>query len=135
MGWGCYRHEWDAESEEWKTKMELLCETKLRETPRTWGRDGQICPACWEDLCAEYDALTALLQEMEGTLEASRKFCALVPPCDHSREIRHFWTKKDVAAACKLCVARAMLADTQKPKPGPQRSERALSRRGAGPPQ
>lgn len=45
MGWGCYRHEWDRGSENWRSKVAEI-------TPRNcvpWGRDGEVCPACFED--------------------------------------------------------------------------------------
>lgn len=50
MGWGCYKHEWDVGSENWKERMDALCDRKLQETPRTFGRDEQVCPACYEEL-------------------------------------------------------------------------------------
>ena len=47
MGWGCYRHEVDAGSVSWKRQMDLV-------TPLgTFGRDGEICPFCWEELLTQ----------------------------------------------------------------------------------
>ena len=50
MGWGCYKHELDADSEDWSRHEDELCERKLRETPRTFGRDGRVCPLCFVEL-------------------------------------------------------------------------------------
>jgi hypothetical protein len=53
MGWGCYRHEVDAGSEHWQKKIEsFLTENRHgnHKKPFTWGRDGQVCPFCWEEL-------------------------------------------------------------------------------------
>ncbi|SRR5579871_2038573 len=53
MGWGCYRHEVDAGSEHWEKKIESLLTENRRgnhKEPFTWGRNGQVCPFCWEEL-------------------------------------------------------------------------------------
>ncbi len=51
MGWGCYKHEWDAGSESWREYLDELCERML-EAPsgRTWGRDVEVCPKCWVEM-------------------------------------------------------------------------------------
>lgn len=65
MGWGCYRHEWDAGSDSWQKAANELCDRKLKETPRTFGRDGQVCPSCWNEAEAELATLRAKLAEAE----------------------------------------------------------------------
>ena len=51
MGWGCYRHEIDAGSENWKKKCASMLEKgRAHVPPFTWGRDEQVCPFCWEEL-------------------------------------------------------------------------------------
>ncbi len=64
MGWGCYKHEWDHGSEDCQKKLDELIEAKLKETPRTWGRDGEICPACWEEYERIVKAAVALLSTL-----------------------------------------------------------------------
>jgi len=51
VGWGCYKHEWDAGSEAWREHLSELCERML-EAPGdlTWGRDLEVCPKCWVEL-------------------------------------------------------------------------------------
>lgn len=75
MGWGCYKHEMDAGSEAWTEKLDALCDKKLAEGKPTWGRDGQICPACWEELEKERDLLQAHFRDLRqrvDDLEAER---------------------------------------------------------------
>lgn len=51
MGWGCYRHEIDAGSENWEAQInKLLPDGRTHEKPFDWGRDKQVCPFCWEEL-------------------------------------------------------------------------------------
>lgn len=51
MGWGCYRHEIDAGSENWKKKFATLIPNgRSHGQPFDWGRDEQVCPFCWEEL-------------------------------------------------------------------------------------
>lgn len=51
MGWGCYRHEVDAESENWNSQIDaLLPDGASHGRPFNWGRDGQVCPFCWAEL-------------------------------------------------------------------------------------
>lgn len=51
MGWGCYRHEIDAESESWNAQIDaLLPDGASHGKPFNWGRDGQVCPFCWAEL-------------------------------------------------------------------------------------
>jgi len=70
MGWGCYKHEWDAGSDNWMAAIRALCKRKLKESvPRTWGRDLQICPACYEELesrMKQLEAETALAADAKG---------------------------------------------------------------------
>ena len=64
MGWGCYKHEWDAGSSDWMAYIENRCDERLKQKRKDWGRDGQICPKCWVELEAERDGLKALKAEM-----------------------------------------------------------------------
>ena len=66
MGWGCYRHEVDMGSEAAQEKLSALCDQKLNEKPRTWGRDGAICPFCWEELEAEVIRLREVAEKARG---------------------------------------------------------------------
>lgn len=51
MGWGCTRHEVDAGSENWEKKVSsLIPNGRSHGEPFDWGRDGQVCPWCWEEL-------------------------------------------------------------------------------------
>lgn len=51
MGWGCYRHEIDADSDNWKKKVQAMLDGKgCHRQPFTWGRDGQVCPFCFDEL-------------------------------------------------------------------------------------
>ena len=64
MGWGCYKHEWDAGSDSWREHAGRLCEERLR-TALDWGRDGQICPKCYEELLERHaDELERLRTEL-----------------------------------------------------------------------
>lgn len=76
MGWGCYKHEWDAGSEHWTRYLKVLANQKLRERPhRSWGRDGQICPKCYVELEKENAALRARVAELSGDREAVTRKC------------------------------------------------------------
>lgn len=68
MGWGCYKHEWDKGSESWEKTLAELCERKLEESPRTFGRDGQICPECWNELEKENSRLQHENEELRDKL-------------------------------------------------------------------
>lgn len=51
MGWGCYRHEVDAESENWNAQIDaLLPDGASHGKPFNFGRDRQVCPFCWEEM-------------------------------------------------------------------------------------
>lgn len=51
MGWGCYKHEVDAGSEHWEAEIKkLIPNERSHGKPFDWGRDGQVCPFCWEEL-------------------------------------------------------------------------------------
>lgn len=51
MGWGCYRHEVDADTENWNAQVDkLLPDGASHGKPFNWGRDGQVCPFCWTEL-------------------------------------------------------------------------------------
>ena len=77
MGWGCYKHEWDAGSPNWQAYLENLCNERLARDHKDWGRDSEICPKCFEELEAERDRLKALNAELLAALEASYQ---LIPP-------------------------------------------------------
>lgn len=62
MGWGCYKHEADAGSDSWKEKAGELSEQKLESGRATWGRDGEVCPWCWEELEEERDRFRKALE-------------------------------------------------------------------------
>lgn len=64
MGWGCNKHEIDAGSDDWDAALERLCDRKLLEK-KSFGRDGQICPLCWEEMEDEVRALRGSGSEKE----------------------------------------------------------------------
>lgn len=75
MGWGCYKHEWDAGSADWRTAAERICNERLEKTARAdWGRDGQICPKCYEELEAERDELRRQRELLVGQLKTARQY-------------------------------------------------------------
>ena len=75
MGWGCYKHEWDAGSENWSAYAERLCDERLEKTIRAdWGRDGQICPKCYEELEAECDELRRQRDLLVDRLKAAQQY-------------------------------------------------------------
>jgi len=91
MGWGCYRHEMDADCENWRKILSALCDRKLEEHPPSFGRDEQVCPACYieleeklkayEDLYVATKALDAARTkyhnyEYDGTLCVDEKYLA-----------------------------------------------------------
>ena len=50
MGWGCYKHEIDAGSENWNTQVDKLCSHEWDTQPhKSWGRQLEICPFCVEE--------------------------------------------------------------------------------------
>ena len=53
MGWGCYKHESDAGSESWQKKIADI----TPENCDPWGRDGEICPWCYESTLERMNAL------------------------------------------------------------------------------
>ena len=84
MGWGCYKHEVDAGSPNWDARMRELCDLQLGNRPLTWGRDGEVCPFCYEELVAASDKMIRALLEINGREHAET--CALEvkagPDCD-----------------------------------------------------
>ena len=73
MGWGCYKHEWDAGSPNWQAYLENLCNERLARDSKDWGRDAQICPKCYEEMEAERDRLKAVNAELLEVLKAVRQ--------------------------------------------------------------
>ena len=67
MGWGCYKHEWDANSECWNEALKSLCESRLA-SHGDWGRDTAICPKCWAEL---EDQRTELLEALKAMVVMS----------------------------------------------------------------
>ncbi len=78
MGWGCYKHEWDAASRAWEKFEHDLCMRKLEDRPKTFGRDGRVCPRCYVELESDYAALEAenarLLAALVEVLNIVREF-------------------------------------------------------------
>lgn len=73
MGWGCYRHEVDADTENWNAQIDkLLPDGASHGKPFNWGRDGQVCPFCWEELekiqKIYSKALSDIINNPEGAL-------------------------------------------------------------------
>jgi hypothetical protein len=72
MGWGCYRHEVDAGSENWEKKLKsLIPNGRSHGKPFDWGRDGQVCPFCWEELEAVNRIYSKALAEINEKPEAA----------------------------------------------------------------
>ncbi len=67
MGWGCYRHEVDMGSEAAQAKLKELCDARLG-SRHDWGRDGAICPFCWEELEERNVRLRAALADCNALL-------------------------------------------------------------------
>ena len=73
MGWGCYKHEWDASSENWQEYMEALCEDRLNEPEHsTWGRDEQICPKCYVEVADAANVMIRALEDMMDSMQSIR---------------------------------------------------------------
>ncbi len=75
MGWGCYRHEVDAGSEHWEKQIEKLLTENRRgnhKPPFTWGRNGQVCPFCWEELEKIKNIYQKALGEIQRLPEAAQ---------------------------------------------------------------
>lgn len=79
MGWGCYKHEWDAGSENWRKFVVALCNRKLKENPRTFGRDGEVCPKCYLEL------QQALELDEKRVVQDSRRRAARENVIEHAR--------------------------------------------------
>ena len=61
MGWGCYKHEMDAGSKNWKAAVE-----KATPPPyESWGRDEEVCPKCWSELKEISKDMLAALEAIE----------------------------------------------------------------------
>ena len=71
MGWGCYKHEWDAGSTDWKTVVFNLCDRKLKDNPRTFGRDGEVCPKCFEELEKQNKKLHEVLKDLSRAVNSN----------------------------------------------------------------
>ena len=76
MGWGCYKHEWDLGSEAAQAKLDELIRREQDKGFPAWGRDSNICPACYEELEAalaaarkEAEEAKALVARREATLK------------------------------------------------------------------
>lgn len=85
MGWGCYKHEMDAGSEIWTEELAKLCEEKLKENPRTWGRNFSICPLCYIELEKALKDLVEAYGNIEGHSE--RCPCLACEAWDRARKI------------------------------------------------
>ena len=48
MGWGCYKHEMDAGSDNWKADLESITPPAYH----SWGRQEEICPKCFIEILA-----------------------------------------------------------------------------------
>ena len=74
MGWGCYKHEWDAGSENWRAYAVKMCAEHLEKTSHAdWGRDAQICPKCYEETIAAHEqTLERLRADHRETVEYLR---------------------------------------------------------------
>ena len=117
MGWGCQKHEWDAGSESWLAHAEKMCNERLVRTRHAdWGRDGQICPKCWEEgeavkaeLLAALKTATPVLEQLPHLYEMlARELIDLVsvlsrdaPPPPNLDRIREY------AAECRALIAKA----------------------------
>jgi chromosome segregation ATPase len=80
--------------------MEALSERKLEESPRTFGRDGQVCPACWNELearCADLERQLAerdeQISELENELTAGVHTCG--PNCQRENCYRGKYLRKE----------------------------------------
>ena len=62
MGWGCYKHKMDAGSESWQG----VVKEATPENYYPWGRDGEVCPACWMELERERNLLQRFIKVMLG---------------------------------------------------------------------
>ena len=72
MGWGCYKHEWDAGSESWREYAAEMCNKHLAATNHAdWGRDAQICPKCYDELIAQHAEVVEYLRAENEFLAAA----------------------------------------------------------------
>lgn len=67
MGWGCNKHEIDEGSVTWNEKLESLVEREEKRRFPTWGRHGQICPFCFEEMEARLAAAEELIDKARPT--------------------------------------------------------------------
>lgn len=110
MGWGCYAHEWDAGSDDWQKSLDELVERKLIEKPPTFGRDGEICPACYVELEAERDQLRRQRTEFDcrytlgNVADISGSHCPLESRCQRCKledaELQIESARKDLSQLC-----------------------------------
>lgn len=91
MGWGCYKHEWDAGSENWDKVLSELCDRKPEERPLTFGRDNQVCPACFMEMERGVAALRA-------EVKAWREEVGIYEEDDSH-------TRKPRPPSCRLCAS------------------------------
>lgn len=95
MGWGCYRHECDAGSENWKNKLEQLSQAQLDGSrsgrlPHSWGRDVQICPWCWEERDKLIRDLVGVIDRQNETIRIMSRHLSrfvTVPGLFHSQSL------------------------------------------------
>ena len=79
MGWGCYKHEMDAGSDAWGAAVRSVCDRKLAEHPRSFGRNLEVCPLCYEDAEKRIAELEAALRLL-GVIADAYDDNALDPP-------------------------------------------------------
>ena len=83
MGWGCYKHEWDAGSDNWQAYAKRLCTERLDKTQRAdWGRDCEICPKCFEEMETE---ATETTRQRDLLLAACRAGVFAFTQCDSTK--------------------------------------------------
>ena len=72
MGWGCNRHEVDAGSARWREKLDELVDREEERGFPTWGRQGEICPFCYEELVTRLAELEDERDELQTAVELSQ---------------------------------------------------------------
>jgi hypothetical protein len=90
VGWGCYKHEMDAGSEQWIEDKEALIEKKLAQKPKTFGRDGEICPRCFIEI------EKALKFESKKTVNNFKRYIRHDNYCDYLKPIK----SRSIALPC-----------------------------------
>ena len=104
MGWGCYKHEWDAGSPNWQAYLENLCNERLARDRKDWGRDSEICPKCYKEMESERDRLKEV---NAGLIETMQELLRLVTEPSRHLPVGKLFAHNRIVGDAERAIAKA----------------------------